>query len=457
MKLKKLVAMSLAAAVAATSLTGCAGKAVKPGTEETTKAAETQKKESEGETTAAAEEGLTKENITLTISWWGGDSRHDATQKAIDAFMQKYPNIKVESTFGGWQGWESTMGLAYSQGKAQDISQMGPFWHSMFGGDGEVFYDLNQVKDYLDLSQFEDLAPYTVDGELRAVPISMAARTMFWNKATFDQAGIEIPRTWDELLASGEVFKEKLGDDYYPMMLNTLDRTLFMVWYLESKYGKEWVTGNTCNYTEEEVAEAFEMIQMLEEKHVMPTLQMIADNAANPVEQSPVWTSGKWAGVYTWNTSSANPKAALPDPEAMVVTPMFEGFQYKGGMYRASMTFGIAKTCKHPKEAAALLNFLLNEKEGVELMANERGIPYSKAGLEILEAAGKVDPMTKQATEYALADNTFPMDSYFECSEYKAATEGLYDRVFNAFSYGEVDAKGAAKMLLDGMNEKMSK
>jgi len=81
----------------------------------------------------------------------------------------------------------------------------------------------------------------------------------------------------------------------------------------------------------------------------------------------------------------------------------------------------------------------------------------SKAGLEALEASGNVDELTKMATEYALEDNTFPMDEYFECSEYKATTEGLYDKVFNAFAYGETDAKGAAKMLLDGMNAKMSK
>ena len=458
--MRKLLKKSMAAVLTASmvmSMTACAGKAVKPGSEEseakTSEAAAVNVETSE----VAGEEGLTTEDITLTISWWGGESRHEATQKAIEAFMKKYPNIKVESSFGGWTGWESKMGLAFSQGKADDIVQMGPFWHTMFGGDGEVFYDLNQLSDYLDLSQFENLEPYTVDGELRAVPVSMAARVMFWNKDTFDQAGVPIPKTWDDLLASGAAFKEKLGDEYYPMMLNTLDRSLFMVWYLESKYGKEWVTGNQCNYTEEEIAEGFEMIQSLEEAHVIPTLQMIADNAANPVEQSPVWTGGKWAGVYTWNTSSANPKAALPNPEAMVTSHMFEGFPHKGGMFRASMTFGITKTCKYPKEAAALLEFMLNDPEGVALMANERGIPYSKAGLEALEASGNVDELTKMATEYALEDNTFPMDEYFECSEYKATTEGLYDKVFNAFAYGETDAKGAAKMLLDGMNAKMSK
>ena len=171
--MRKLLKKSMAAVLTASmamSMTACAGKAVKPGSEEseakTSEAAAANVETSE----AAGEEGLTTEDITLTISWWGGESRHEATQKAIEAFMKKYPNIKVESSFGGWTGWESKMGLAFSQGKADDIVQMGPFWHTMFGGDGEVFYDLNQLSDYLDLSQFENLEPYTVDGELRAVP-----------------------------------------------------------------------------------------------------------------------------------------------------------------------------------------------------------------------------------------------------------------------------------------------
>ena len=208
-KLKRATALAVSLGMVV-SMTACSGKAVKPGSEENGGAAagaetsqnagesqsteESQRTEgSQGTEESSGEDGLTTEDITLTISWWGGESRHEATQNALNAFMEKYPNIKVESTFGGSNGWESKMALALSQGKAEDIIQMGP---------------LNQVSDYLDLTQFENLEPYTVDGELRAVPVSMAARTMFWNKDTFDQAGIEVPETWDEMLASGVIFKE---------------------------------------------------------------------------------------------------------------------------------------------------------------------------------------------------------------------------------------------------------
>ena len=42
----------------------------------------------------------------LSLSWWGGDSRHEATLAAIDKFMELNPDIEVKATYGAWDGWE---------------------------------------------------------------------------------------------------------------------------------------------------------------------------------------------------------------------------------------------------------------------------------------------------------------------------------------------------------------
>lgn len=455
-KIKRVTALFLSAAMSV-SLSACGGNqpaATEPAATTTPAADSGAGQPAAGTESPAAASG---ENVTLTMSWWGGDARHEATQQALAALNQKYPNIKVEGVFGGWQDWESKMGLAFSQGNAEDIVQMGSFWHIMYNQDGQTFVNLYDYRDYIDLTQFDNLEAYEVDGKLYCLPASMTARTMFWNKSVFAAAGIEIPVTWDELIAAGGTFKEKLGDEYYPLTMTNLDRMLFMVWYLESQYGKEWVSGKECNYTIEEITTGFEMIKMLEDSHVMPTMQEIVDNAADPIERSPVWTDQKWAGVYTWNTSPKNLQATLPDPDDLVPGAMFEGFPHTGGMYKAASTYGITSSCKYPVEAAMALNYLVNDPEGAGIMGTQRGIPVSKSAIAAAEAAGTVDPLIKEATDIALAGAGFPMDEYFESNDYKATTEGLYDRTFNAFSYGEVDAAGAAKMLLDGMNETMAK
>lgn len=409
------------------------------------------------ETTASTEAGgiNTTDPITLTMSWWGGDTRHEATQNAVNAFMEKYPNIKVETTFSGWSGWEDIMGLAFSSGTAEDIVQINWNWIDGFGADGANFYDLYQLKDVIDLSQFPEnaLKSSEVDGKLMGLPVSLTARTVFWNQASFKKAGIEVPKTWDELLAAGETFKTVLGDEYYPLMLNEYDRALFMVYYLQSVYGKEWVTGGQLNYTTEEITEGFAMLKQLEDAHVIPTVQMTYDYAATLLEQSDRWIDGYWAGVYTWNTSFANLQKSLPNQDDFVVGTMFEGFDYKGGMNKISMEFAITSTCENPVEAAALLDFILNQEEGVLLMANERGIPASQTGLDVLKKHDLLDQMAIDAKEYALEWNQFSMDSNFENAKFKTEGDGLYYRVMSDHSYGNTTDAEAAEALVSGINE----
>lgn len=37
------------------------------------------------------------EPVTLKLIWWGNDQRKDLTQKAIEMFQQKHPNVKFET------------------------------------------------------------------------------------------------------------------------------------------------------------------------------------------------------------------------------------------------------------------------------------------------------------------------------------------------------------------------
>ena len=99
------------------------------------------------DTTAAESAKLPSEEgeVTLKFSWWGGDSRHEATQKAVDAFMAKNPNIKVEVNFGAWSGWEDAMSTSFYAGTAPDVNQVNWNWIENYSGDGSVFLDMNTV------------------------------------------------------------------------------------------------------------------------------------------------------------------------------------------------------------------------------------------------------------------------------------------------------------------------
>ena len=150
----------------------------------------------------------------LSISWWGGDSRHEATQNAVAAF-EAAEGVTVKTHYAAWSGWEETMSGSFVAGNAEDVDMVNWNWlFSFVDASGEsYFYDLNQLSDIIDLSQWSDgmLQACTVNGKLLALPNALTGRIFYWNKTTFDQAGIEFPTTYAALKEAGAVFQEKLG------------------------------------------------------------------------------------------------------------------------------------------------------------------------------------------------------------------------------------------------------
>lgn len=462
---KKLLAVSLASMMTL-SLAACGGSS-EPAKNESaaTEAGSTEATEATEATTAAPAEaeGLevnTTDPITLSMSWWGGDSRHDATMAAVNKFMEKYPNITVEMQYAAWSGWEDKMSAAFATDSAADVNQINWNWITSFSADGSKFYDLNKLSDILDLTQFPEqhLAACTVADSLQGVPISMTGRIFYWNETTYEAAGLETPKTLADLKAAGPIFQEKLGDDYYPLVMNEYDRTIFMVFYLESVYGKAWVENGVLQYSEEEITEGMEFIQSLEDAHVIPSIKTILNDGAESIDKNENWMSGKYAGIFEWDSSATKFKGALNEGQEFVVgEELADMGDFNGGFAKVSMCFAISQNTQHPAECAALINFLLNEEEGVELMKSERGIPVSAAGLAICEEKGLLNETVSEANKKVLDYVGFPLDPKFESSALKNEPEGTYWEVMGSLSYGQYDAAEAAETLMDGINEVLNK
>ena len=94
---KWLATMVVTAAMAA-SLAGCAS--------ETAEKNETTQEQGENTNT---EEKSDSSDVTLRFAWWGGDSRHEATLAAIEAYEKEHPNVKIEGEYQGYDGYYEKM------------------------------------------------------------------------------------------------------------------------------------------------------------------------------------------------------------------------------------------------------------------------------------------------------------------------------------------------------------
>ena len=273
--MKKQLTAGVLAAAMVLSLAGCQSG----GAEETTAAATAGGAASEaaesGDASGAGEAASDKEPVTLRFSWWGGETRHNATMAAVDAFEEEYPWITVECEYSSWDGWVDKVATQLAGGTAPDLMQINWDWLYQFSSDGSKFVDLNQYKDIISLDNWSEnnLNAMTVAGKLQGVPVSITGKLPMYNKTTFDKAGIPVPTSIEELRAAGKTFQEKLGDDYYPLAEEGYERMLWMVMYLQEKYGKEWIKDLQVNYTVEEVTDGMNFINSLEEDHVWPEIE----------------------------------------------------------------------------------------------------------------------------------------------------------------------------------------
>jgi oligogalacturonide transport system substrate-binding protein len=406
-----------------------------------------------GETLAPTE---STEPVTLRMSWWGGDSRHAATQQAVEAFMKKNPHITVEMDYGAWTGWQEKMAVQFSSGTAPDVNQVNWNWLTAYSSDGSVFLDMNKVSNIFDLTQYDEVSlnQCVVAGELQAIPVAMTGRIFYWNTTAWEKAGLKTPTSLEELMAAGPVFAEKLGDDFYPLAMNEYDRTICMVYYLESVYGKPWVKDGALQYTKAEITEGLQWIQDLEDAHVIPSIQTLLGDGAESLDKNPKWMNGTYGGIFEWDSSATKFMSALEEGNTFEVGNYMKDMgSYQGGFSKVSLAMAITENTAHPTESAELLQFLLNDAEGAKIMSSERGIPLSKAALSVCEADDLLNPTVTEANKRVLAWVQFPLDPKFEDDALKATNTGIYWDVMAGVSYGDYTTQDGAEILSDGIND----
>ena len=451
--MKKSFTKVLAGSLAASMVLGLAACGSSDSGSTTQAAAETTKAaEAAAATTAAAQEASSGD-VTLRISWWGGDSRHNATLQALDEYMAANPGVKVESEYGAWSGWQDKIATQIAGNSEPDLFQINWNWLWQFSPDGTRFVDIQTLPDF-DLSQYDQslVDLMTIDGHVLGVPVASTGRVFYYNKATYEKAGLDVPKSFADLLAAGPVFKEKLGDDYYPMACSTLDLTILLTYYMQEKYGKAWVEDGKLNYTVDELADGFDFLKSLEDNHVIPTQEKLKGDGADSLDKNPNYIDGHYAGLIEWDSSVKKMQKALDENQELVIGEYPADYGTPATVFKVSMGFAISPNSQHQAEAAKLLNYMLNG-DGVKTLALERGIPASKAAQETLKSEGMLEGLVYDANQLSSANAPFKLSPYYEDSALKDEAEGAYQEIMNNMSYDDEDSKDLAQEMIDAVDE----
>ena len=178
MKNKRIMSAAMAVLMAG-SLAACGGSA--SSTADSTAA--------ESTSTAASTEATaesTDEPVTIRITWWGGQTRHDLTQQVLDLYTSEHPNVTFEAVPSGWDGYFEKLATDTATGAMPDIVQMDYLYVSTYAANNSLADLTPYMEDgTMDTSTIDAgiLASGNVDGKQIAMPLSTSLVTVGYSPA----------------------------------------------------------------------------------------------------------------------------------------------------------------------------------------------------------------------------------------------------------------------------------
>ncbi|MFC4785653.1 extracellular solute-binding protein [Nocardioides sp. MAHUQ-72] len=198
---RTLPALAGAAALALT-LTACGGGDSKS-------SAETPKNSSESSVDPAS--------LKAELTWW--DTSDPANEgpvydELIKKFNEEYPNVKIDHQMVPFGEAQSKFKTAAQSGSgAPDILRAEVAWTPEFASLGYLYAldgtPLLEDNDFLE----SPLSSNVFDGKTYGVPQVTDTLGLMYNKKLLDEAGVEVPTTWDELKEVAPTIKQKTGAD----------------------------------------------------------------------------------------------------------------------------------------------------------------------------------------------------------------------------------------------------
>ena len=384
---------------------------------------------------------------TLSIMWWGSDTRARITEDLIHLWEEK-TGAKVEFEYydGGtyWTQFQAKM----AANDLPDVFQMGNNWLTYY----DTIEPLNAyIEDgTIDTTAISDAMLATTinqaNGDVTGMSNGTNARCFAYNPALFDEAGVPYPTdnwTWDDFAAACRAITEKTGN---PAMTTLEYNFIAFTTVTQWKEGYNFYAMDGSDFAFEGDTEPLAYIMDL-----LNTLQQegcIADfGIQNEIGKN---IEADWIafGDSAIVQMSSNQFQALSNVAAesgitleLATVPRVKADGQSGMVVRSSQEMSIYKNSENKEMAANFLNFFVNSIEANKILNCERGVSINS---DVLAALKDDAELTNEVTAkvYTLIDLIGSMPDTANSSPAEpAANEEISDVLLKTYFQGLADGK----------------
>ncbi|SFM11616.1 multiple sugar transport system substrate-binding protein [Gracilibacillus orientalis] len=401
-------------------------------------------------------EGDSQDEITLNITWWGSQTRHDSTQQVLDLYMEQNPHVTFETTPSGWDGYFDKLSAQAAGGSMPDIIQMDYSYIATFSDNG-VLADLQPFVDNgtLDMSNVDAnlVDSGKVNNELTGAVVSSSAIAVTYNPEVFEQAGVEEPTsewTWEDFKSDLLQIQSETGVYGTAKITDMHNFSLWVRQHGKSLFAED---GTKLGYEDDQIfVDYLNLLKELEENDALPNPDEWAQISSKGKEAEPVVT-GEGATTFDWSNFAVITEEANPNLKLM--TPSQKAGGENGLWIKPGMFWSVAESSKHQEEATKFINWFNNSEEANDIIKAERGIPVSSEIRDYLKP--QLSEQSQKMFDYIdlAAENATSIDPPEPAGV--SEVQQLFNDTVDKTLYGQIDVETAASNFRSEANNILSR
>lgn len=395
MKTKRLLSGMLALIILLSVMSGC-GSGSKDQTGSTANAAQT----------SAGKAGNDEEPYELSIAWWGGEVRHTKTLQMIDAYMEKYPHVKIVSQYSAYGDYWTKLATQAASSNLPDVYLVQLSYLGEYASKGLMrpLQDMVDAKK-IDVSKFTAgaLSSSSYNGELVGITFGDTACVAAFNKTLIESVGYPLPKdqmTYTETADYLKGLTKVLPEGTYASGFTP--RAEYTIETFARNYGLNGVTskdGKSLGYTKEVLKKFLDYYMDLYKAGVYGPMEVIQEDRTKQFADS---LAGQDKIAY-WATNANQLKtfqASVDSDLDIIRFPIADDATNKSVEAAVCSTWAISGTTKKADEAAQFINEMVNNWDLQQIYDMDIGVPGSTDIQEKLVAkldlANKIDVAKKK-------------------------------------------------------------
>lgn len=399
------------------------------------------------------------EGITLTFSWWGNDDRAARTEEAVRLFEKEHPGVTVATSNADFGSYMQKLATQAAGGGIPDVAQLDYRQISQYAGGGA----LKPLDEDIDGGTIrtseidgEFLRTGVYDDEQYAVPMGRGITGYAYDSDLYKKAGVPTPRpswTWQDWESANKKIaalglKSPDGRAVTGANDGGGNEDVFETW-LRSRGGRLYDDRGRLGFTEDDLTAFWTFCDRLRKEGAVP--QAKDSVQATSTETSPLGR-GLAGADFTWDAPFPGYTGLLGPSIHFAPVPSTDG--RAGSYFKPSMLLGVGANSKHPKEAAELVDFLINDRRAGDILGFTRSTPPNRTIAS--RVAKTLEGAEREIYQYAQTMEKYGLDAPPPAPPRgDVAIQTAFQRAYERVLFELATPREAARELIDEANREL--